>query len=147
MYPTTTLPARQKMKPAASKPDLLRCYNCSGIGHLSAACKEPRRAKGSCFRCGSTQHQLKECPKPSPRNNSQVALADEFHQNANGDRSSAGAGELGAALSELNIYSRGRTVVRDIGSVLVVLDILPPRHNNHGNSNHHQQHQRRHQQQ
>ncbi|XP_065076560.1 uncharacterized protein LOC135700098 [Ochlerotatus camptorhynchus] len=107
MYPTTTLslPARQKMKPAASKPDLLRCYNCSGIGHLSAACKEPRRAKGSCFRCGSTQHQLKECPKPSPRNNSQVALADEFRQNANGDRSSADAGELGAALSELNIVS------------------------------------------
>ncbi|XP_062535678.1 uncharacterized protein LOC134204898 [Armigeres subalbatus] len=99
--PIRTQPAKQKIKPTTSKPESPRCYNCSDIGHLSADCKEPRRAKGSCFRCGSTQHQLKECPRPAPRNNSQVALVDEFRQNAGGDRQSVG--ELGAVLSELNI--------------------------------------------
>ncbi|XP_055642215.1 uncharacterized protein LOC129779005 [Toxorhynchites rutilus septentrionalis] len=83
------------------KDDSVRCYNCSGIGHLSADCKEPRRVKGSCFRCGSTQHRLKDCPKPVPRNSNQVALADDFRRIARGD--SLPVEEAAATLSELNL--------------------------------------------
>lgn len=66
-----------KASASASVSDL-RCYNCSGLGHLAANCKEPKRIKGSCFRCGSTQHVLKNCPKPVPHNNNQVALVAEY---------------------------------------------------------------------
>ncbi|XP_036342290.1 uncharacterized protein LOC118751576 [Rhagoletis pomonella] len=39
----------------------LRCYNCSGFGHVSSSCTEPKRERGSCFRCGSTSHIIKQC--------------------------------------------------------------------------------------
>ncbi|XP_062558810.1 uncharacterized protein LOC134223638 [Armigeres subalbatus] len=37
----------------------LRCYNCFGKGHISARCTEPRREPGSCFRCGSGEHVIR----------------------------------------------------------------------------------------
>lgn len=104
MYPTQYLPRPVTQKPRLEgKGDATRCYNCSGIGHLSVDCKEPRRAKGSCFRCGSTQHRLKECPKPAPRNSNQVALVEDFRRNTGGD--SSAVEEATAVLSELNIVS------------------------------------------
>lgn len=124
MYPTPirTQPVKQKVKATSTKPESPRCYNCSGVGHLSADCKEPRRVKGSCFRCGSTQHQLKECPRPAPRNNNQVALADEFRQNGGGDRQSVG--ELGAVLSELNIVSIAFSIDCNTHSCITVLSMF-----------------------
>ncbi|XP_036340662.1 uncharacterized protein LOC118750032 [Rhagoletis pomonella] len=68
----------------------IQCTNCSGYGHRSAACSATKREKGSCFRCGSTQHQLKNFPKPRPPlTSNQVALIDDV-------------GESCIALEELN---------------------------------------------
>lgn len=41
----------------------LRCYNCSECGHGFNTCQKPRRARGSCYQCGSTDHQQKDCPQ------------------------------------------------------------------------------------
>ncbi|XP_065078077.1 uncharacterized protein LOC135701230 [Ochlerotatus camptorhynchus] len=65
---TLSVPARNKSKAKGGSDSELRCYNCSGKGHVSARCPEPRREPGSCFRCGSREHIIKNCPKPSPRN-------------------------------------------------------------------------------
>ncbi|KXJ77127.1 hypothetical protein RP20_CCG008282 [Aedes albopictus] len=80
--------------------DELRCYNCSGKGHISARCTLPRREPGSCFRCGSGEHVIKNCPKPAPRNKDEVALVDEFRQGKTVDNPN---NKLNAALSELNL--------------------------------------------
>ncbi|XP_033237258.1 uncharacterized protein [Drosophila pseudoobscura] len=41
----------------------MRCYNCSLFGHYASDCKAPKRAKGSCIRCGSLSHTIKTCPE------------------------------------------------------------------------------------
>lgn len=38
------------------------CFNCSTRGHKSFECTQPRREKGSCFKCGSKLHILQDCP-------------------------------------------------------------------------------------
>ena len=41
-----------------------RCFNCQGTGRYSRDCTKPRRReKGSCFKCGASEHQLKDCPQ------------------------------------------------------------------------------------
>lgn len=47
--------------------NIMRCFNCSELGHLSKDCPRPRREKGSCFKCGSLAHILKDCPKNKVR--------------------------------------------------------------------------------
>ncbi|XP_041451619.1 uncharacterized protein LOC121403792 [Drosophila obscura] len=58
----------------------VRCYNCSGVGHIAKECTEPKRMKGSCFRCGSMGHSIKNCKAPPPSGNTAVALSDQFRQ-------------------------------------------------------------------
>lgn len=81
----------------------LRCYNCSGMGHVAARCLEPKRSLGSCFRCGSKQHMIRDCPKPKPLNASQVALIDDFRQRDSVPEPTTD--NLGHDISELNIVS------------------------------------------
>lgn len=73
-----TIPKATTSTPASQ--NVVRCFNCSGLGHISANCTERRRTHGSCFRCGSEQHVQRDCPHPSPRNTNQVALVDSFRQ-------------------------------------------------------------------
>lgn len=55
----------------------IRCYNCSGSGHISASCPAPRRERGSCFTCGSMQHVHRDCPQRlGQRANNSVAMID-----------------------------------------------------------------------
>lgn len=42
--------------------DQIRCFNCSGLGHMANACTQPStRPKG--FGCGQLGHQIQQCPK------------------------------------------------------------------------------------
>ncbi|XP_055907448.1 uncharacterized protein LOC129942499 [Eupeodes corollae] len=70
---------------------LVQCYNCSGMGHFSTSCPHPKRQKGSCFRCGSTVHILKDCPKLPPKNARTIALIEEFCSGPNQDHSDVDA--------------------------------------------------------
>lgn len=52
--------------PAVSPGSTLRCFNCNILGHSASQCVKPPRAKGSCYVCGSLQHQKKDCPRNTP---------------------------------------------------------------------------------
>ncbi|CAI6376784.1 unnamed protein product [Macrosiphum euphorbiae] len=38
-----------------------RCFNCYSTAHTIINCPEPKRKPGSCFKCGSTEHQQRDC--------------------------------------------------------------------------------------
>lgn len=40
-----------------------QCFNCGLRGHVITECRRPKRPPGSCYSCGSLQHQLKDCPQ------------------------------------------------------------------------------------
>ncbi|XP_062701830.1 uncharacterized protein LOC134285296 [Aedes albopictus] len=106
--PSPTASAKTKITRATALPVkpsdyVLRCYNCSGTGHLSVDCLKPRREIGSCFRCGSMQHKLKDCPKPAPRNQDRVALVEEFVRRQ--PKEPTVEDDLAGALSEINMVS------------------------------------------
>ncbi|XP_034140412.1 uncharacterized protein LOC117591314 [Drosophila guanche] len=46
----------------------------SGTEHIAKACTKPKRMKGSCFRCGSMDHAIKNCKVPPPSGNNEVAV-------------------------------------------------------------------------
>lgn len=77
--PIQELPSTSAASTSQNNSDVL-CFNCSSRGHYSSDCIQPRRPKGSCFKCGSTTHILKNCPsKASARGaqtNRQVASTD-----------------------------------------------------------------------
>lgn len=75
---------RKRMDNFADAKPALRCFNCFGLGHIAARCPKPRRMHGTCFRCGSAQHTIRDCTKPAANNADQVALIDEFQSDADG---------------------------------------------------------------
>ena len=38
----------------------VRCFNCSKWGHISLECDQPPRNRGSCFRCSSSKHIIRD---------------------------------------------------------------------------------------
>ena len=64
------------------------CDWCGNPGHIQRYC---RRKLGLCLRCGSNQHRLRDCPKPSrysqrnqPQQNSNVNFGPQRPQHASG---------------------------------------------------------------
>lgn len=53
---------------------VIRCFNCSSFGHFAALCTKPKRESGSCFKCGLTSHQLRQCPSASTNNKEALVL-------------------------------------------------------------------------
>jgi hypothetical protein len=51
-----------RMRLAKNNP--VRCYKCWASGHLSYNCPEQIDRRGSCFRCGTTDHAVGECDRP-----------------------------------------------------------------------------------
>lgn len=91
-------PSGSDSVPSTSK-QAVQCYNCSGFGHFAGQCTAPKRESGSCFRCGSKQHQLKDCPKPKPPPSAnRVALIDRNIEQNSGD-------ELSKNIQEINMVS------------------------------------------
>lgn len=41
----------------------VRCFNCQEEGHFVTNCTKPKRERGSCFICGSLEHQQRSCPQ------------------------------------------------------------------------------------
>ncbi|BFF99894.1 uncharacterized protein DMAD_00026 [Drosophila madeirensis] len=39
----------------------IRCYNCNVRGHMAGECRKPKREKGACYGCCSTNHQVAHC--------------------------------------------------------------------------------------
>lgn len=58
-YHTPGTSTSREQQVAPSKPGL-RCFNCCRDGHRIADCDKPRKERGSCFKCGSGDHQLRE---------------------------------------------------------------------------------------
>ncbi|XP_062558633.1 uncharacterized protein LOC134223489 [Armigeres subalbatus] len=104
MYSATPIPVNKPKtttKGATKSPAAdVRCFNCSGVGHFSVACPEPKREIGSCFRCGSNQHKLKECPKPAPIRQ-QIALVDDFRRGSSSVNND-NCGPSGGIIPEVN---------------------------------------------
>ncbi|XP_076544562.1 uncharacterized protein LOC143305347 [Osmia lignaria lignaria] len=42
-------------------PRLTRCFRCHEFGHIASNCKNANNATGFCRKCGSTDHQMREC--------------------------------------------------------------------------------------
>lgn len=83
----------------------VRCFNCSGLGHVGKHCPAPKRQKGSCFRCGSMQHVIKDCPKPPPPPSAnQVALITEVE---NSNDKQEGDSNIGAINDVSVIFLKG----------------------------------------
>jgi len=61
----------------ASRENRLRYYNCSEFGHVSSECTKPEREKGSCFRCGSKKHKIRECREEAKKN--QPSIEETTH--------------------------------------------------------------------
>ena len=59
--------ATQKSTNLRSRPGLMRCFNCNGLGHLQRNCPSPPtqgrllRSGRVCFKCGQHGHTQKEC--------------------------------------------------------------------------------------
>ncbi|XP_041786481.1 uncharacterized protein LOC121603234 [Anopheles merus] len=71
--------------PRQTTTEPLRCYNCSNHGHHSSQCTQPRRAPGSCFRCGSTSHVIRNCPVPDRRQLTVAAVQGNDNETAHLD--------------------------------------------------------------
>ncbi|XP_040175122.1 uncharacterized protein LOC120908273 [Anopheles arabiensis] len=67
-----------------------RCYNCSDFGHHSSQCTKPRRALGSCFRCGSTSHVIRNCPDVVRRQPTAAAVQSNENETPNVDDANNG---------------------------------------------------------
>ena len=39
-----------------------RCYNCGKAGHIASKCRDEKRPAGSCFKCASLEHKIRDCP-------------------------------------------------------------------------------------
>lgn len=47
----------------------IRCYNCSGLGHLSRDCPQPRQQGAiRCYRCNNMGHIARDCPQNAGQN-------------------------------------------------------------------------------
>jgi len=40
-----------------------RCFNSGSFGLISTGCAQPKRRLGSCYTCGSIEHQITACPQ------------------------------------------------------------------------------------
>lgn len=68
---------------STAKNNTVRCYNCRATGHFSRNCKEEqKRARGSCFGCGSLEHRVKECPKSRPRAENMTSVVQAISPSA-----------------------------------------------------------------
>jgi len=66
---------KSKDNTTVSRGNRLRCYNCSEFGHVSST--KPEREKGSCFRCGSKKHKIRECREEVKKN--QPSIEETTH--------------------------------------------------------------------
>ncbi|XP_073986447.1 protein Dek isoform X1 [Rhodnius prolixus] len=65
-FPESVQERRVKNAGTTSVANVVRCYNCGKMGHVSSACTAPKREPNSCFKCGSQGHQKKDCPRIGP---------------------------------------------------------------------------------
>lgn len=54
----------------SSRRKAVKCYNCQEDGHLASACSHPKKVKGTCHRCGLTNHLKKDCPEKESKSES-----------------------------------------------------------------------------
>lgn len=70
----TTSQTSKQPPPSNSSMPVTRCFNCSSFGHFASSCTKPKREPGSCFRCGSTLHKLRDCQSTTSANKEALVL-------------------------------------------------------------------------
>lgn len=71
-WPATPEENLQRLRDAGFPVDrgIMKCNNCSELGHGSRACKEekqePERVVVTCFNCEGVGHRVRDCPNPRP---------------------------------------------------------------------------------
>ena len=68
--------------PTASGKSAIKCYKCSGFGHVSRECPTGRKAKDpnrqmSCYQCNEVGHQIRFCPQKQQGNDNGGASASD----------------------------------------------------------------------
>lgn len=60
---------QRQVGPTGTSQSQIKCYNCNQYRHVANKCAKPKRASGTCFECGSSSHQIRDCPrkKNTPR--------------------------------------------------------------------------------
>ncbi|PWN32590.1 uncharacterized protein FA14DRAFT_107675, partial [Meira miltonrushii] len=80
--------AHRREKRTIEREATTRCFACREFGHAAKDCpKEKEQQQRSnelnggvvcCYRCGSTEHSLAKCRKPSPKTGSELPFAHCF---------------------------------------------------------------------
>ncbi|KAK9731359.1 Zinc knuckle [Popillia japonica] len=57
---------KEQSKVSQLQKTVVQCYNCNKVGHRASNCSKPARFPGSCYSCGSLDHQKSSWPRNRP---------------------------------------------------------------------------------
>lgn len=97
---------------------VIRCFNCSQMGHYQSSCTKPLRKPGSCFKCGELGHFHQTCPKKK------TAVAAI---NTNVELKDAGMADAVDEMQEVSVTVLGKQSKRTVQLILSLLDSGSPR--------------------